>query len=66
MVITGRDLTRLQEVKELCEEKGNSQIEIYQGDLTSQDICRQLITFVEKKFRRIDFLVLNAGINAHF
>ena len=36
------------------------------GDLSKEENCRELIDGVVKKYNRIDLLILNAGINAHF
>lgn len=40
LIITGRDSQRLNEVKVLCEKEGNSEIVIYEGDLTKETVCK--------------------------
>lgn len=41
-------------------------VDIFVGDLDSKSTCKALIDGVLKKHGKIDMLILNAGINAHF
>ena len=66
-------MTRLEETKKMCESFGKAQVESMSGDLNEDSQCkyvlflnRKLMEQVIDKFGRIDILVLNAGVNAHF
>lgn len=43
-----------------------AKIGTFEGDLSDRSVCEQLIAKVTRDYQRIDVLILNAGINAHF
>lgn len=57
VIITGRNLGKLEEVKEQ-----NPKIFIFQSDVTSDAAVRMLVDNVKQKFGGLDVLINNAGI----
>lgn len=57
VIITGRDLAKLQKIK-----KDHPKIHIYQSDVTNDSDVSQLANNIEEKFNGIDILINNAGI----
>ena len=57
VIITGRDLTKLENVK-----KENPKIHIFQSDVTHDGEVRLLKDTIKQKFKSLDVLINNAGI----
>ena len=57
VIITGRDLTKLENVK-----KENPEIHIFQSDVTHDGEVRLLKDTIKQKFKSLDVLINNAGI----
>jgi len=57
VIITGRNLAKLEKVKQ-----ENHEIHIYQSDVTDEAAVRTLADDIQQKFGAIDILVNNAGI----
>lgn len=57
VIITGRDLTKLENVK-----KENPKIHIFQSDVTHEGEVRLLKDTIKQKFKSLDVLINNAGI----
>jgi len=61
LLLVGRDILRLTEVKKICETKG-SQVEIATANVTDAKAIEKLITDWDKKYK-IDIAIANAGIS---
>ena len=57
VVITGRDLSKLKNVK-----KANPKIHIFQSDVTIDEDVRHLRDAITKEFKGLDVLINNAGV----
>ncbi len=57
VIITGRDLTKLQNVQAL-----NPEIHYFQSDVSDETAVQKLVEDIQDKFSGIDLLVNNAGI----
>ena len=62
VVCAARTMTKLEAVCKNIEDKNGSAIPI-QADITNKDQCEKVISQTIKTFKRIDGLVLNAGIS---
>ncbi|RPI73737.1 MAG: SDR family oxidoreductase [Ignavibacteriales bacterium] len=62
LVLFSRDLQKLQQTLNNCNEKGASAIAI-KGDVTIPEDCKKLVDETINTFDSIDHLVLNAGIS---
>ena len=50
------------ELKRKIEEQGKT-LDIYKADITDQKQCKNLVEYVIKKYKKIDVLINNAGID---
>ncbi len=46
-------------------EKENIEIDIFKADITKREEIKKLVQFVEKKYKKIDILINNAGISEY-
>ncbi|KAL8271084.1 hypothetical protein Esti_005001 [Eimeria stiedai] len=66
LVLAARGQAALEATKLQCLEEGAAACVIVSTDVTDENACRKLIDEAIRAFGRIDVLVLNAGIIAHF
>jgi len=66
VVIHGRQEEKLKKVKEECEKasKGNVKVHICVGDITDENVRKNLINSTIDQFGQLDILVNNAGLGA--
>lgn len=66
IVICSRTHSGLDRVAQTCKERGAAAIHTVSIDVRKEEDCSKLIDETIRMFGRIDILVLNAGISAHF
>ncbi|EGR30443.1 short chain dehydrogenase, putative [Ichthyophthirius multifiliis] len=64
LLICSRDIKKLIEVQEMCNQLGGI-TNVIKCDVSQEIDCKSLIEECIKLYEKIDILILNAGINAH-
>jgi len=62
LVLFSRNLEKLRQVANECDEKGANAIAV-QGDVTNEDDCKRLVDTTINNYNSINHLVLNAGVS---
>lgn len=63
LILISRNLERLEELRQEILQKEKTEILIISGDLEKKEFSKQILDKSVDKFKRIDFLILNAGIS---
>ena len=67
MVLTARDLSRLEEVeKEIRESHPNTKVLVHKTDVTSEADVKAAFTKAIEAFGSVDIAIHNAGLNSDF
>ena len=62
LILCGRNANTLQEVSMKCLEVGALEVKTIQGDVSKKEDCQRLINETIQLYKKIDILVLNAGV----
>ncbi|GAM20096.1 hypothetical protein SAMD00019534_032710, partial [Acytostelium subglobosum LB1] len=65
LVLASRDVTKLNVVAKKCKQLGCNQCIVIGYDAAKQSDCQSLIEQTIKRFKKIDLLILNAGVSYH-
>ncbi|CDJ60147.1 hypothetical protein, conserved [Eimeria maxima] len=66
LVLAARSKECLEETKRECVQLGAAGCLVVPTDVTNEQACKYLIKAAVEAFNRIDVLILNAGVSAHF
>jgi dehydrogenase/reductase SDR family member 7B len=66
MVVTGRNEKELQSLVAECNSSySNFNVHYICGDCSVEEDCKKIVEFMIEKCKRIDIMVLGAGVSAH-